>query len=55
MIVIHNGISVRGGQISRTITTMYAKVGVRNLSICTDGHGATSVIELYEESSCQRL
>ena len=49
-IVIHNGISVPGGQISRTVTTMYAKVGVRNLSICTDGHGATSVIEVYEEN-----
>ena len=49
--VIHNGICVNGGVISRTITTMYAKVGVRNLSICTDGHGATSVIELYEDKS----
>jgi hypothetical protein len=49
-IVIHNGICVNG-VISRTIATMYAKVGVRNLSICTDGHGATSVIELYEDKN----
>ena len=48
-IVIHNGVRVVSGVVSRTITTMYAKVGIRNLSMCTDGHGATSIIELYDD------
>lgn len=49
-IVIHNGVRMyAGGVVSRTITTMYAKVGIRNLSMCTDGHGATSIIELYDD------